>query len=146
MKQICVFVMMVLLLSVSLVGCAGGKAPSAAEKAAATAEKAAATAQKAAELVVATKAAPVAEKPAATATKPAAQTAKSTALPPTTAANVEDALSVERRDAGLDKLKSYRSQWRGEWKSTEAGVTQRPLGIGSKRSPRLTKRITGAAR
>ena len=124
MKQICVFVMMVLLLSVSLVGCAGGKAPSAAEKAAATAEKAAATAQKAAELVVATKAAPVAEKTAATATKPATQTAKSTALPPTTAANVEDALSVERRDAGLDKLKSYRSQWRGEWKSTEAGVTQ----------------------
>ena len=31
---------------------------------------------------------------------------------------------MERRDAGLDKLKSYRSQWRGEWKSTEAGITQ----------------------
>ncbi|MCU0500870.1 MAG: hypothetical protein MUC51_03735 [Anaerolineae bacterium] len=124
MKQICVFVMTVLLLSVALSGCAGGKAPSPAEKAAATAEKSAATAQKAAELVVITKSAPVAGKPAATATKPATQTAKSTALPPTTAANVEDTLSVERRDAGLDKLKSYRSQWRGEWKSTEAGVTQ----------------------
>ena len=124
MKQICAVGMMVLLLLVSLVGCAGGKAPSAAEKAAATAEKAAATAQKAAELVVATKSAPVAERPAETPTKLAAQATKSTALPPTTAANAEDALSVQSRDAGLDKLKSYRSQWRGEWKSTEASATQ----------------------
>jgi hypothetical protein len=31
---------------------------------------------------------------------------------------------VQDRAAGLDKLKSYRSQWRGEWKSTESGETQ----------------------
>jgi hypothetical protein len=124
MKQACAFIMMVLLLSVTLVGCSGGKAPPAAEKAAATAAKAAATVQKAAEQAVATKSAPVAEQLAATATKPAAQAVKSTAVPPTTAANVEDALSVQSRDAGLDKLKSYRSQWRGEWKSTESGATQ----------------------
>ena len=124
MKQVCAFITMALLLAAMLVGCSAGKAPSAADKVAATAEKAAATAQKAAELVVATKSAPVAEKPAATATKPAAQVTKSTAIPPTTAANVEDALSVQSRDAGLDKLKSYRSQWRGEWKATENGAVQ----------------------
>jgi hypothetical protein len=124
MKRVYTFIITALLVVAMLVGCSAGKAPSAADKAAATAEKAAATAQKAAELVVATKSAPVAERPASTATKPAAQVTKSTAIPPTTAANVEDALSVQSRDAGLDKLKSYRSQWRGEWKSTDSGATQ----------------------
>jgi hypothetical protein len=125
MKQVSTLVT-VLLAAALLAGCAAGKAPSAAEKAAATAEKAAATAQKAAELVVATKAAPIVERATETPAKPAAPAAKATVVPPTatSAPAAEDALSVQSRAGGLDKLKSYRSQWRGEWKATESGETQ----------------------
>lgn len=33
-------------------------------------------------------------------------------------------LSLSSRQAGLDKLKSYRIKWQAEWKGTEAGSTQ----------------------
>ena len=129
MKRIHFVFAALLLFAVVLAGCGGSKGPSVAEKAAATAEKAAATAQKAAEQVaqqaVATKVAGVVEKPAAAATKPPAPEAKpaatKAAAPP---AGADETFSVESRDAGLDKLKTYRSRWRSEWKATEGGVTE----------------------
>lgn len=123
MKRIHFVFAALLLFAVVLAGCGGSKGPSVAEKAAATAEKAAATAQKAAgqavQQAVATKAAAAAEKPAV-AEKPAAAATKSAPA----AAGADETFSVESRDAGLDKLKTYRSRWRSEWKATEGGVTE----------------------
>ncbi len=102
-----------LAVTAALAGCGGGKTPTVAEKVAATAEKAAAGAQKAAEQLVGQASA---TKPAATATAPAAKPA---------ATGAEETISVDSREAGLEKLTTYRARWRGEWTATEAGVTQR---------------------
>lgn len=121
MKHFYLALVAALLSAAMLVGC-GGKAPAAAEKAAATAEKAAATAQKAAEQLA--QQAGAAKTPAVATAKPAVATTKPPAatVKPETA---EETFSVESRDAGLEKLKTYRAQWRSEWKATESGATER---------------------
>lgn len=121
MKHIYLVLVAVLLTAAMLIGC-GGKAPSAAEKSAAMAEKAAATAQKAAEQLA--QQAGAAKTPAAATAKPAAAPAKPAAATAEPAA-AEETFSVESRNAGLEKLKTYRAQWRSEWKATESGATER---------------------
>lgn len=128
MKHVYLALVAVLLTAAMLIGC-GGKAPSAAEKSAATAEKAAATAQKAAEQLA--QQASAAKTPTAAAAKPAAMTAQpaaATAKPAAATAEpaaAEETFSVKSRNAGLEKLKTYRAQWRGEWKATESSATER---------------------
>ena len=53
--------------------------------------------------------------PKATAVKPGS---------PTSASGSDDALSLQSRDAGLDKLKSYKMRWLAEWKSTDSSSTE----------------------
>lgn len=121
-----------LLLALALSGCGGGQAPSAAEKAAATAEKAAATAQKAAAQLAqqasATQVGGAAGKPAAAATQPPPTAAKpaapAAATKPAAPTAADETFSVASRNAGLEKLKTYRARWRSEWKATEGGVTE----------------------
>ncbi|MDQ1301780.1 MAG: hypothetical protein QG637_1702 [Chloroflexota bacterium] len=125
MKRIYFVLAVWLLLAVVSAGCGGSKGLSAAEKAVATAEKAAATAQKAAaqaaQQAVVTKVAEVAEKPAAAI---ATKLAPAAATKPAPTAGAGETFSVQSRDAGLDKLKTYRARWRSEWKSTEGSVTE----------------------
>ena len=63
---------------------------------------------------------------APTATKAPAATQAPT-KPAATSAPAEEKLSLESRDAALDKLKSYRMRWQAQWKSTE-GVTTTTAG------------------
>ena len=53
--------------------------------------------------------------PKATATKPGS---------PTSAPSSDGGLSLQSRDAGLDKLKSYKMKWLAEWKATDSGSTE----------------------
>ena len=53
--------------------------------------------------------------PKATAAKPGS---------PTSAPSSDSGLSLQSRDAGLDKLKSYKMRWLAEWKSTDTGSTE----------------------
>jgi hypothetical protein len=43
---------------------------------------------------------------------------------PTSVSGGGDALSLQSRDAGLDKLKSYKMRWLAEWKSTDSSSTE----------------------
>lgn len=38
--------------------------------------------------------------------------------------STQESLSLPSRDAGLDKLKSYRIRWQSQWSTTESGKTQ----------------------
>ena len=52
---------------------------------------------------------------------------KATAVKPQSPASASgggDALSLQSRDAGLDKLKSYKMRWLAEWKSTDSSSTE----------------------
>ncbi len=53
--------------------------------------------------------------PKATATKPGS---------PTSAPGSDGGLSLQSRDAGLDKLKSYKMKWLAEWKATDSSSTE----------------------
>jgi hypothetical protein len=53
---------------------------------------------------------------------PKAPAVKPTAT--TSASGGGDTLSLQSRDAGLDKLKSYKMRWLAEWKSTDTGSTE----------------------
>ncbi len=59
------------------------------------------------------------ESVAAEPTEPAAEPAEEPAAAPTAA----DALNLDSRETGLDKLKSYRMSWQAEWNATDAGKT-----------------------
>jgi hypothetical protein len=67
-----------------------------------------------------------AAKPAAT--SPAAEEPAATEVPAATeqpaSAGTEDTLSLASREAGLDKLKSYRMHWQADWNSTEVTKTE----------------------
>jgi len=110
MKRINLVFTAALLLAVALAGCGGAKPPAVAEKAAATAQKAGEKAVQQA----ATKLAPTAEKAAPTAAKPAPA-----------AASADAELSLQSRETGLDKLKTYRSKWQGEWSATDKGAVEK---------------------
>lgn len=66
-------------------------------------------------------AAPTSAAPAATVVPP---TATRAAEKPAATATVDDTLSLNDRETGLDKLKSYRLHWVAEWKSTDAGKAE----------------------
>jgi hypothetical protein len=59
---------------------------------------------------------------ASTAPAATAASARPTVAPAPTG---EETLSLTSREAGLDKLKSYRMTWLSEWSSTEAGKTEK---------------------
>ncbi len=46
------------------------------------------------------------------------------ATPTPTSTSESNLLSLQSRQSGLDKLKSYRMKWQANWKSTEGGSTQ----------------------
>ncbi len=52
----------------------------------------------------------------------APQSAATSVAEPTKSA--QESLSLTSRDAGLDKLKSYRIRWQSQWSTTEGGKTQ----------------------
>jgi len=101
MKRLLTLVLALLLGALALTGCGPSTAtPAPTAQPAATAKSATA--------------APAATKQPAQATQ---APAKAASPAPTTAAS-EDTLSLDSRDAALDKLKSYRMRWQAQWKST----------------------------
>ena len=103
MKQQPLALLAVAVLSIAALACSalGGKAPAAVSTAQAVAT----------EVKSAGSSTPA---PTAPAVKPQS---------PPSASGGDDALSLQSRDAGLDKLKSYKMRWLAEWKSTDSGST-----------------------
>ncbi len=82
-------------------------------------------AAKAPEVVATVKAAATEVKSAVTSPTPAKPGSAAATPAPTQSAGGDDKpLSLNDRQSGLDKLKSYRMKWLAEWKSTEAASTQ----------------------
>jgi hypothetical protein len=106
------------LLLMALTACGGSK-PAATPKNAQATQPAPAARPAATARAVATT-----EEEVTTAEEPATEaSAESAGVSPTSAPDAGDALNLSSRDAGLDKLKSYRMTWQAKWNSTEAGKT-----------------------